>query len=159
MIIPRPFPRSAYFNAELARNGLIGYYYQGIETTAQSPNLIQHDLFIFPNDLLQEPFTIVWKGRIEIPKTGEYIFSTYSDDGSYVYIDNQLIVDNGGSHGGEKRQGSVTLNQGLHDLEIHYWQVSGGSEMQFWWQPPGELESIVPLEYLFPVDVSGMENP
>jgi hypothetical protein len=141
-------PRSVFFNAALARNGLTGYYYPN-ENMTGPPSLIQHDLVVLPNDVLPVPFSIVWKGKIEIPKSGEYIFGAYADDGSYVYIDHRLVVDNGGSHGGMDVQGTVTLDQGFHDLEIRYWELGGSRKMKFWWRPPGKIKENVPLAYLF----------
>jgi len=150
-------PRSVFFNTALARNGLTGYYYPNADMTGP-PSLIQNDLFVLPNNPLPEPFSIIWKGKIGIPESGEYIFGTYSDDGSYVYIDQRLVVDNGGSHGAEDKQGIITLDQGFHDLEIRYWQVGGSREMQFWWQPPGEIKENVPLSYLFPEGEQGLNS-
>lgn len=142
-------PPNLLFNIPLLSNGLTGYYYPNGDMTGL-PSLIQHDLFISSNNPLPEPNSIIWKGRIKIPETGEYIFGTVSDDGSFLFIDNELIVDSGGSHGGEERQGSLFLSSGLHDLEIQYWQLGGGRVMEFWWLPPWGGKEIVPLEFLYP---------
>jgi hypothetical protein len=150
-------PRSVFFSADLALNGLTGYYYPNEEMTGP-PSLIQNDFFVIPNNVLPEPFSIIWKGKIEIPKSGEYIFGTIADDGSYVYIDHRLVVDNGGSHGAENRQGIATLDQGFHDLEIRYWQIGGSREMQFWWQPSGGIRENVPMTFLFPEEGQGSIN-
>jgi hypothetical protein len=45
---------------------------------------------------------MIWKGFINIPQTAGYQFSLESDDGSRLYLDNELIVDNEGDHGMEK---------------------------------------------------------
>jgi hypothetical protein len=150
-----PIPNSVFFNADLALNGLTGYYYPNVEMTGL-PSLIQHDLFVLPNSPLPEPFSIIWKGKIKVPQSGDYIFGTIADDGSYVYIDRRLIVDNGGLHGAEGKQGIIKLDQGFHDLEIRYWQSGGSREMQFWWQPPDKIKENVPLEYLFPEEGQGI---
>jgi hypothetical protein len=150
-----PIPRAAFFDGALGRNGLVGYYYSNGDMSG-APGLIQHDLFILPNSPLPEPFSTIWKGKIEIPQSGDYIFGTIADDGSYAYIDGSLIVDNGGSHGAEDKQGSIKLAQGFHDLEIRYWQLGGSRELQFWWQPPGQVKENVPLEYLFPEEGQGI---
>ncbi len=142
-------PPAAFFNSPLTRNGLTGYYYSN-ENMTGTPDLIQHDLFVFSNKLFPDPFSIVWKGKIEIPETGEYVFGTFADDGSYVYIDHSLVVDNGDSRGGMDKQANITLDRGFHDLEIQYWQFEGSRKMEFWWMPPRKAKENVPLEYLFP---------
>ena len=43
---------------------------------------------------------------------GTYLCETSSDDGSYCYIDNVQIVDNGGYHGSITISNSVALTAG-----------------------------------------------
>ena len=40
-----------------------------------------------------------WTGMLEIFNAGTYAFATESDDGSHLYIDGTLVVNNGGLHG------------------------------------------------------------
>ena len=136
---------------DIGPNGLIGYYYPNPNWSGP-PEVISRDFFILPNNILPEPFSIRWRGKIAIPVTGTYRFATRSDDGSYVYINGQLVVDNGGVHGAQRREGSIFLEAGLHDLEVRYFQQIGASEMSFFWTPPGGTEELVPLEYLYPYE-------
>ena len=43
--------------------------------------------------------TCSWRGNITVDVDGLYEFMTESDDGSYLYIDRQRVVENGGFHG------------------------------------------------------------
>ena len=45
-----------------------------------------------------------------------------SDDGSQLYIDGSLVVDNDGIHPTRSRQGRIRLGTGIHTVEIHYFQ-------------------------------------
>lgn len=139
------------YSFSLGNQGMVGYYYPNSEWQG-APALVRNDLLITPNNPLREPFSIVWRGKIAIPQSGDYLFGTRSDDGSYVFIDGQLVVDNGGSHGAEDRQGVIYLDQGFHDLEVRYFELGGSREMQFWWQPPGQGRAIVDSQYLFPLE-------
>lgn len=134
-----------------ATNGLVGSYYTNPDWSG-TPALIQRDLFILPNNPLPEPFSILWKGKIAAPRSGTYRFGTRSDDGSFVTIDGQLVVDNGGVHGSEYGEGSIQLNEGFHDIEVRYFQMGGSREMQLWWAPPGGAQEIIPSQYLFPLE-------
>ncbi|NOX61695.1 MAG: hypothetical protein GXP42_07090, partial [Chloroflexi bacterium] len=134
-----------------ASNGLVGYYYANPDWS-DPPSLIQRDLFILPNNILREPFSIRWVGKVAAPTAGRYVFGTRSDDGSFVYVDGQLVVDNGGSHGAQYREGVIELSEGFHDIEVLYNELGGSREMQLWWQPPGGAKGIIPSEYLFPVE-------
>ncbi len=151
-----PLAEPDIYAIDVGPNGLVGYYYPNA-TWSPPPEVVERDLFIIPNNILREPYSIRWVGKIAIPREGEYRFATRSDDGSFVWIDGQLVVDNGGEHGAQRREGSVYLTRGFHDLEVRYFQGGGASEMSFFWTPPGGAEELVPLEYLFPVE--GEEVP
>jgi DNA-binding beta-propeller fold protein YncE len=143
-----------------ATNGLVGYYYPN-PAWSGTPALIQRDLFILPNNPLMEPFSILWSGQIAAPREGVYRFGTRSDDGSFVYVDGQVVVDNGGEHGSEFHEGSIQLSEGFHDIEVRYFQSGGSREMQLWWAPPGGGQEIIPSQYLFPLEEipEGLELP
>lgn len=143
-----PIPTSHLYNLEVPPNGLVGYYRRGTGWEGP-PQAIQVDWFLFPNDILPAPFSIEWRGKIHAPVTGLYTFGTNSDDGSYVYLDGQLVVDNGGSHGSRYREGQIFLEEGYHDIVVQYFQEIGSREMELWWTPPGGPREIVPLEALW----------
>jgi alpha-L-fucosidase len=69
---------------------------------------------------------MIWKGFINIPQTGGYQFSMESDDGSRLYLDNELIVDNEGDHGMEKKSGIANLQKGWHSIRVLYYNAGGG---------------------------------
>ena len=141
----------ALYSFRLGDQGLVGTYYPNGNWEGP-PALVRNDLLITPNNPLREPFSILWRGKIAIPESGIYTFGTRSDDGSYVYIDGQLVVDNGGSHGAEDRSGVIQLEQGFHDIEVRYSELGGSREMQMWWQPPGQGRAVVDPAYLFPLE-------
>ncbi len=154
-------PPEAYYSLAGAANGLVGYYYDTPDWSG-TPLLIQRDLFILPNNVLREPYSIRWVGKIAAPSSGRYLFGTRSDDGSILFINGQQVVDNGGSHGSEYREGVIDLSEGFHDIEVLYNELGGSRQMQLWWQPPGGGKSIVPSAYLYPVEDAlpqGLELP
>jgi hypothetical protein len=69
-----------------------------------------------------EWFAIDYTGRFWAEKPGEYFFSLTSDDGSNLYIDSELIVDNDGIHPNQERSGRVQLSHGVHDIRVSYFQ-------------------------------------
>ena len=144
-------PPEAYFSVPGAANGLVGYYYNTPDWSG-TPLLIQRDLFILPNNVLHEPYSIRWVGKIAAPTGGRYLFGTRSDDGSLLFIDGQQVVDNSGSHGSAYREGVIDLAEGFHDIEVLYNELGGSRQMQLWWQPPGGGKSIVPSAYLYSIE-------
>jgi hypothetical protein len=69
-----------------------------------------------------EWFAIDYTGKFWIEKPGEYEFSLTSDDGSKLYIDGELVIDNDGQHPPEEKTGSVKLTGGIHRMRISYFQ-------------------------------------
>jgi hypothetical protein len=141
----------ALYTFRLGDQGLVGYYYPNANWEGP-PVLVRNDLLITPNNPLREPFSILWRGKLAVPTAGVYTIGTRSDDGSFVFIDGQLVVDNGGSHGAQDRSGQITLTQGFHDIEVRYNELGGSREMQLWWQPPGQGRAIIDSAYLFPLE-------
>jgi len=79
-------------------------------------------------DLQQHNFAIQFESFIQIDKDGEYEFSTSSNDGSKLYINNILLLDNDGEHGPRQVSGTIHLNRGKHLIKVEYFQ-SGGTKM------------------------------
>jgi len=73
-----------------------------------------------------DSFGLVFTNTIQAPTTGLYEFFTSSDDGSRLYIDGQLVVDNDGLHGPQERYGRRLLSAGPHALRIEYFEQAGG---------------------------------
>lgn len=142
-------PQTVLYMAQLARQGLLGRYYHGTNWSGV-PVSIQLDSFIAPNAVIPSPFSIQWEGRIYTSATGNYVFATNSDDGSLLYIDGQLIVDNGGHHGDRYVEGHITLEEGFHDIILRYFQDGGGRKIELWWTVPGRGKEQVPADFLSP---------
>ncbi|HJX38986.1 MAG TPA: PA14 domain-containing protein, partial [Anaerolineae bacterium] len=139
----------ALYAGDLYGHGLLGQYRRGTGWEGE-PEVMQLDPFIAPNDVLPSPFSIEWLGKIYVPVSGQYVFGTTSDDGSYLYVDDQLVVDNGGHHGDVYREGQVQLEEGFHGLRLRYFQDGGGRKIELYWTPPGDAREQVPQEQLFP---------
>ncbi len=69
-----------------------------------------------------EGFAIDYAGRFWIAEPGLYRFALTSDDGSRLYIDGQLIIDNDGAHPPVTVEGKVELAGGIHRIRVSYFQ-------------------------------------
>jgi hypothetical protein len=69
-----------------------------------------------------EWFAIDYAGRIWIEQPGVYRFALTSDDGSKLYIDEQVVIDNDGVHPNQKLEGRVELAAGVHRIRVSYFQ-------------------------------------
>ena len=93
-----------------------------------------------------EWFAIDYQGRIMLPQAGTYTFRLISDDGSKLFIDGELVIDNDGIHGPGNIDGEATLAAGIHDVRVQYFQ--GPREevaLVLEWGP--DAENLRPLDF------------
>jgi len=64
--------------------------------------------------------------NIQIEEEGNYTFYTNSDDGSKLWVNNKLVVDNDGDHGVVEKNGRIALKPGTYPLQA-VWFNGGGS--------------------------------
>ena len=79
-------------------------------------------------------FGFTFTGYIWIEEDGVYDFMTLSDDGSVLIIDNELIVDNDGSHAAVSATGRVALEKGFHLYQLIYFQDYAGKRFSWGWR-------------------------
>jgi hypothetical protein len=71
-------------------------------------------------------FAAVLTGTFEVKIAGSYDFWTESDDGSRLWIDSGLVVNNGGLHDIVKINGTVSLTSGFHSILVQFVEAVGG---------------------------------
>lgn len=77
-----------------------------------------------------ETFGLVFTNTIVAPTAGAYEFFTTSDDGSRLYIDGELVVDNDGLHSPGTVIGLRTLSAGSHSLRVEFFEKGGGQALE-----------------------------
>jgi len=95
-------------------------------------------------------FSARWLGHVTIGRPGLYTFATRSDDGSRLWIDDRLVVDNSGEHVPLTRAARIQLDAGAHRVWIEYEQDGGGYEMALLWAPGDGAPVAVPSWMLSP---------
>jgi predicted esterase len=80
-------------------------------------------------------FSFSFRGNIRISQAGTYTFYTNSDDGSKLYINNTLVVNNDGLHGATQKSGAYTFGQaGVYPFRVDYYQQGGAYTLTASWQ-------------------------
>ncbi len=100
-----------------------------------------------PGDV--DRFAVKLHASLQVPGAGRYTFFSHSDDGSRVYIDGALVVDNDGLHGALEKAGSIELGAGAHDLLVTYFENGGSDTLRVSWQGPGFGKEEIPADALF----------
>ncbi|MDX1939180.1 MAG: metallophosphoesterase [Saprospiraceae bacterium] len=75
-------------------------------------------------------FGLVLEGYVDIAETGVQTFFLNSDDGSKLYINDELIIDHDGDHSAIKKTGQTILAAGKHKIRVEYFEVGGGQFLQ-----------------------------
>lgn len=94
-----------------------------------------------------EWFSLTYQGSVYIAATGSYFFRLSSDDGSQLFLDDALVIDNDGVHPMIDQYATVTLKQGVHGFRLRYFQgppVQIG--LQLFVREPGGKEKIFALQ-------------
>jgi hypothetical protein len=94
-------------------------------------------------------FAARWTARLDPPATGEYTFTTVSDDGVRLWIDDRLVVENWTDHGSTADSGRVKLSAGEPvTLRLDFYQGRGGAEARLRWTLPDGVTEVVPSDRL-----------
>jgi len=91
-----------------------------------------------------ETFSVEWSGFAFVPQAGTYTFQTTSDDGSWLYVDDRLVVDNGGRHSALTRSGSIALDRGSHAIMLRYVQAGLAYELEWAWARDADAAAPIP---------------
>jgi len=143
-------PRTSLCVPRVPNNGLLGSYYAN-DNWSGPPSFMQVDpavSFFFHLNPLPRPYSIEWKGKIEIPTAGTYRFGTEAIDFSWLYLDEKLVVDNS-QEINKYKEASITLTAGLHDIRLRYLDRSNWPHVYLYWTPPGKERQVVPSRHLF----------
>lgn len=97
----------------------------------------------------EDHFAYEFRSWIKIPERGVYRFYTFSDDGSRLFVDDQVVVDNDGSHNSRRQDGKVALEAGYHELSILYFEDYMGQVLEVGVSSRDIREMTLPDHMLF----------
>ncbi|HEX9514000.1 MAG TPA: fibronectin type III domain-containing protein [Puia sp.] len=90
-------------------------------------------------------YALQFNGTLNIETPAFYYFYLSSDDGSSLYIDGSLCVNNDGLHSiTPERYGTRTLLTGPHQIQVNYFQQGGGEALTVSYAPGGVNKTVIP---------------
>jgi hypothetical protein len=89
-------------------------------------------------------FGLEFTGLLKVPADGLYTFHTRSDDGSRLYLDDRLVVENDGTHPPREAAGLVRLLAGLHPIKVQFFESTGDESLQVSYEGPGVPKQEIP---------------
>ena len=77
----------------------------------------------FPGETKRfEWFAIDYEGKFWIERAGDYRFALTSDDGSLLYLDDRLVIDNDRIHPPQTKETHGFMGHGVHNIRVSYFQ-------------------------------------
>lgn len=74
-------------------------------------------------------FGMIFRGYFRLDKDSNMPFRLASDDGSKLFIDDVLIIENDGIHPMQDREGKAVLKAGVHKLRIEFFNSGGERDL------------------------------
>lgn len=90
-----------------------------------------------------------FEGYVKVPETGVWTFGTNSDDGTRLYIGDEKIIGNEGSHGMRERKGEIELEAGYHPIKIDFQQGGGPYGIKVMFGGPNTSYQVIPAANWF----------
>lgn len=100
------------------------------------------------SDYVDDGFGMTFEGPITIDEADTYTFYTESDDGSQLFINGNLVVDNDGKHGMITKSGQISLGAGTHRIKVTYFHHSGSEGMNIFYSNTSFLKTEIPASVL-----------
>jgi len=88
-------------------------------------------------------YRLKFKGKLEVPIGGDYLFTTRIDDGGELFIDGQSVVFNEGDPGYGEERGIINLTKGVHDLTQTYYQEVWAAYLEIGYEGPGIIKQTL----------------
>jgi len=94
-------------------------------------------------------FSARWTGQVLPLYSQTYYFVTKADDGSKLWVNHQLVVDQWTST--SEKTGTIDLQAGvLYDIKMEYSENTGSSEAHLYWYSKDQAKQVIPTSRLFP---------
>ena len=82
-----------------------------------------------------DKFSARWTGKLTAPKSGRIRIGTNSNDGSYLYINGLLVVNNWGMHGPKLKSAEIVVEKGKqYDIMVEYYEGGNNASIKLEWQ-------------------------
>ncbi len=95
----------------------------------------------------EDHFAVRYTATLVVPTEGQYTFYLQSDDGSLLYVNGELLIDNDGSHSAAEKSNTLELVAGKQELEVRYFEDIAGETLQLFISGPGIPRQLVSADF------------
>jgi regulation of enolase protein 1 (concanavalin A-like superfamily) len=137
-------------------NGLRGEYYNNRDLTALVLQRVDATVNFSWGSGAPDPrigpdtFSVRWTGQVEAPSSGTYTFSTVSDDGVRLWVNDVQVINAWVDQASVRRSGTIALEAGRrYTIRMEFYENGGSAVARLEWTPPGGSRQIIPSSRLF----------
>jgi hypothetical protein len=102
----------------------------------------------FAGSGLNDNVGAVFQTTVDVPQDGFYMLAIESDDGSRLWIGEDLLIDNDGLHGMRDFFNILPLEAGKHDIRVEFFEAGGGAGLIMRYAGQTVTRQIVPANAL-----------
>lgn len=162
VIYPSPTPTGTGLTAQYFDNASSTYTnaanFSGTNVTQLDPKIdFQWSATTEPTPgIATNTYSIRWMGQVQPQYSEPYVFIVRTDDGSKLWVNDQLIHDDWRNKGASDVASSeITLQAGVrYNLKLEYYQNTGSAEARLYWYSPSQPKQIIPTARLYPDSVT-----
>ena len=92
----------------------------------------------------QDYFSARHTGVMTIPESGNWTIYSNADDGTMIWIDDALVVNNSGVHSMREVSSTVYLDQGEHRFRSEFFEQGGWAGHILSWEGPNQSKQTIP---------------
>lgn len=129
------------------KTGLSGRYYSANGVIERNDKTIDFNwgAGALGNGVTADNALVNWVGTVAVPTTGEYTFTSLSDDGFSMHVDGQNIINDWTTHSPKENSGKIRLEAGKeYSVSAAYFEKTGNAVVRLYWTGPGIAKSIIP---------------
>jgi hypothetical protein len=97
----------------------------------------------------QDNYVVLYEGDLSVQREGDFEISLSSDDGSRLWVDGNLCVDNDGYHGMLEKRNTLKLAAGYHSMKVEFFQAGGAAGLELRLGRVGEVLKPIPPSAVF----------
>jgi hypothetical protein len=138
-------------------NGLKGEYYNSlnlsgnIAVTRTDPNIdFPFDMKSYAHGQVVDSFSVRWTGQVVPLFTETYTFETTCDDGSRLWVNDTLLIDNWIDQTETKITGKIDLKAGMkYNIKMEYYENTYGAAARLRWSSVRQVYEVIPQDQLY----------
>ena len=157
-----PFPGKGYLESAVSLAGgqnVASQITQNNYPTVNFSSGVDGDFSVgnlsFPGGTIGDSSAVVITATLVVNSPGEYTFVVNSDDGARLRIDGVDVIADDSTHAPGGNSGRVTLSKQTAQLELIYYNATGGGEVELAWIRPNLTWQLLGVVTAAPTIVRG----